>query len=230
MKKTFLLFVFSASLILTSCSQLEQENSPVAPTINKHVDPANIINYPYEYLAAFPEIQYVKWEESVSDAQWVIVTMDKSLKFHHLYCEIIYSSENEPIYEKRELIFAGKPETNKFAVSKTYSDKIKEVNVYAVLNFGNSDKPLPYNVGEKLNPVRVHSWNVQGDVVSVSTSEEIYTKSHVYARINSNSGNMLVFVGNPSAETFDIPEYGDLGINDVDLYGFDNTIRASYSK
>jgi hypothetical protein len=236
MKKAFLLLAFSVSLILASCSQLDQENSPVAPTLTKQVDPvnidpANIINFPYEYLSAFPEIEYAKWEESYSDNQWVIVTLDRSVKkFHHLYCEIVYSSENEPTNEKRELIFAGKPGTNKIAVSKTYSDKIEEVNVYAVADYGSDDRPLPYKTGEKLNTIFVKSWDIQDDAVLVNTSGEIYTSSQVYAQIDSEKGNMLVFVGNPAAETFNIPNFANIGVNNVELYGFINVERAYNSK
>jgi len=63
MKGLILFFALSVSLVLTSCSQLDQESSPVTPQINKESNPLNYETFPYEYLAAFPEMESVKWKK-----------------------------------------------------------------------------------------------------------------------------------------------------------------------
>jgi len=98
MKALILFFALTASFVLTSCSQLEQENSPLTPQLSKESVPANDVTYPYEYLATFPEMKSVKWDETLSDDQWVVVTLDEqSRDYQHIFCEVIYSDFTEPV-------------------------------------------------------------------------------------------------------------------------------------
>lgn len=235
MKNMVLIFAVSLSMILASCSQLDQESSPVTPQFNKQSDPYNLNSYPYEYLKAFPEIEYVKWEESISDAQWVIVTLSKPVQeFHHIFCEIIYTSSNETVENDRELIFAGKPDNLKFAVPKSLNEKISEVNIYAVYNYPSANEiivnnemyPFPYKERQQFKPVEVYSWDTSENTISVNASNDISSTEHVFAKINSKDGNKLVFIAQPESEFFDIPQYGDTGVLDIDLFGL--SVLRSY--
>ncbi|RPI74424.1 MAG: hypothetical protein EHM47_03600 [Ignavibacteriales bacterium] len=234
MKTSILLFALSVTLILTSCSQLEEESSPVTPSMNKYAEGSDINVFPYEYLATFQEVEYVKWEESLSDDQWVIVTMSKQKKeFHHIFCEIVYTDRNEPVAKDRELFFAGNPDNLKFAVPKPLDKTISEVNLYAVYNYptanelpGYNEFPnFPYNDRQKFPSIGVDSWMTKEKIISVDAAEDVYNNEHVFVQIDSKEGKMLVFMAKPSFEIFEIPKYGDLGINEVNIYGL-STFRS----
>jgi hypothetical protein len=227
MKGLILFFALSVSLVLTSCSQLDQESSPVTPQINKESNPLNYETFPYEYLAAFPEMESVKWEEALSDGQWVIVTLNKTdREFHHIFCEVIYSDLTEPVEKISELYFAGKPEDSRFVFAKPENSIISDVRVYVVYDYPSVNEiliyneiPFPYNHWQKFSSIYVHAWETKDKVISISAENDVNNSEHIFAQINSKEGNMLVFAAKPSSEFFDIPKYGDTGVMDVNLYG-----------
>jgi hypothetical protein len=235
MKTTLFFLAFSFAVLLTSCSQVDQESSPLSPQINKNINQSGLTSFPYKYLSEFPELETVKWEESLSDDQWVIVTLKKqSTEFHHIFCEVIYTDFTEADKKSSELFFAGKPEKLKFVFSKPSDKSISGIRVYGVYNYptandiqyNNEVYQFPYNYWQIFNSVTVNSWTVKENTVSVNASNELNYCEYIFAQINSKEGNKLVFAARPSSEFFDIPKYGDTGIEELNLYGL-NVLRTN---
>lgn len=230
MKTSILFFVISVSLIITSCSQLDQETSPIGPQINKTSETLNTPTiFPYTYLSSFPELNSVKWGHVSNDDGLVYVKFSKPVKdFNQIFCEIIYSDINETTSLKSELYFAGIPLNNEFSFAVSEGKIISDINLYAVYSYlqledilpANERPKLPYNIWQEFNSITVNEWEAKGETIFVNASDELINNQHVYAKIVSKQGSILVVLGKPSTSTFDIPKYGDLNIEDLDLFGF----------
>jgi len=157
MKAVIFFFAISVSLILTSCSQLDQETSPVAPQMNKSLKSSNGPSFPYNYLSVFPELNSDNY----------------------------FSSQEIPSYSEL-------PE-------------------------------FPYNYWQRFNSILVYEWITKGETISVHASDAISNNQHVFAKINSKEGNMLVFIGKPATSSFDIPKYGDMNIEEFSLHGLSSS-------
>ena len=225
MKSLVLFFAISVSMILTSCSQLDEQTSPLGPTMNKQSK--NSPTQPYTYLATFPELNSVKWSLSNNDDGNVVVSFISPVKnYSHLFCIVSYADIFEPALPNYELYFVGKPKSNEFNFQVPANKVISNIRVYVVYNYGGSR--LPYADMQKFNSVPVNQWYAKGETISVDAANDINFNEHLFVRIESLSGSFLVFVGKPASSNFDIPKYGDMNVERLDLYGF-STFRSGDS-
>ncbi len=228
MKASLYFLVLTVSLILSACSQDSQDLSPVSTQIEKNSVP--VIVYPYEYLDSFPELK-TKWEILSVKANTVQISFDnKGGNFDHFFCEVEYSNFIESNIPNNELIFIGKPTENTFNLQVLNSNTVTTIRVFGVSGYvptGTFTTQFPYSTLQHFTVVPVMEWTANNDTISVVANSSITSSKQVFMKIISKEGNMLVFLGKPATQAFNIPKYGDIQIQELNLYSL-NSFQASY--
>lgn len=218
MKTMIYLLALSISLMFTACSSNEQDVSPLSPGMEKKVN--DKLDFPHQYLQSFDELKNVKvnYYEEKDGITLVINTGNQKIK--NMFAVIEQSGKYDPV-----LVFLGNSEEQKYF--------IKDINPYLKFNlkiYGNLKdefNSVQYPSGTVLRNIPVKGWVASEKSVKVSSSEFPSGLVHLYTELNTKAGSLLVFLGKPYSEDFEIPQFGELGIFKLSLFGYS---QKSYSE
>lgn len=213
MKYAGVLFVFIVSLVLVSCSSLDQEN-PTTPQLQK--PGGSSFTYPYNFLTEFKSVP-VK-ELIIFDGAVRVVTGEVPFQIEQMFAVFESSQDGEV---GSSLFFLENPGTGEFSISGLGDHNYGKVRVYALQHRNVPDliTNFPYNYLQSFDFVSVDSWSVSGTNIKLS-SENINSVSQAFAEITYKDGKILVYLGRQTDSTFEIPVYGGMGVTDVQLFGY----------
>lgn len=213
MKNTLYLLALSVSLIFTACTSNEQDALPFSPQTEK-TSVVNDVNLPYAYLQAFEEVKNIKISYYPEKDGMTLVINTGSQIVNHMYAVI--EQQDAPI-----MVFLGSSEDNKYFIRD-----INPLSRFNIRIYGSSSDDIqqlvnthPYSRSTTFGNIPVKGWAASDPYIKVSASRFPSGLMHLYTELQTKEGSILVFLGRPVEEDFEIPKYGSLGVSDLKLFG-----------
>jgi hypothetical protein len=211
MKNTLYFLALSVSLIFTACSSNEQDALPFSPQFEKVA--VNDVNLPYAYLHSFEEVKDVKISIYPEEDGVTLVINTGSLKVSHMYAVI--EQQGAPM-----MVFLGSSDDQKYFIKGINASRSITIRIYG--GFRDDTQlvnTVPYSPSTVFNNIAVRGWSATDPSIKISSTKFPSGLVHLYTELKTKTGNILVFLGRPAGEDFEIPKYGDLGIADLKLFG-----------
>lgn len=220
------LFVLVFAIFLASCTQTENNISPVAPNLNKVTGTSTIHNgtpFPFPLLTTFKSYTTKEWNSS-SQLNKVTVLLTQQLPPKCITFAIVTYAAPGPISNSQKVMtYLDLQSGNKLTVSVIPSKRIQAITIYGLSNnsFGTNNF---YSVNQNFSNLKVDSWKSSGNNLTVSSSSYVPSISQLYAVVNYGTTSVLVFMQKPSTQTFSIPNYGGSTVTSVSLFGLASSI------
>jgi len=215
MKNIMMLIALSFALILTACSNTEQDI--ISPN-SSHVGKSNIgvQIFPYELYKVFPELNsaIVSWQNEKEGI--TIVVSDRSAGISNKYIfAVIKFVDNKG----STMAFLGDLKTGKYYLNGFNAEKISTINIfYDDIALSAGENALPYPQTQLFSNIGVKGWADGGAYVKVSSNPFNSRIEHLFAQLIASEANQLVFIGKPESETFDFPKSEKLNLKDIKLF------------
>ena len=214
--------LFFVTFVLSSCSDVNQDYSPVSPKINK----VSVSEYDgaFQYLQTFEEIPVVSFSSPSVGQQGnlglIINCESKYWPSNVLSVFVVLAHYNifDPAFD--ELVVINNPESNVLSIPNASDKNLKSVRVfYFVEDIGIVPQGLPdYSSLEKLH---INSWNTSGKSIEVYSNDWKSSTSNCFLELQMKDKNILVYISKPEYKQFTVPKFGDKSITDIKLFGLD---------
>jgi hypothetical protein len=212
---TVLLVSFFVAFVLSSCSNVEQDYSPVSPEINK------ISNVPdlsaYNYLETFYQAKVESY--GTSDDGSLAINCQSNNWPNHLRFAFVILEYNANLNSPHDvLVVVNNLESNIIYLSGYTDRNLSNVKVYYPLKGIIIPEPgLPdFTV---MDEMKVGFWETNNKAIVVQTPDWKSTLTETFIEIQMKHQSVLVYASKPSAKEIILPMYGDQGVTGVNLYG-----------
>jgi hypothetical protein len=213
MKSLLYFLALSVSIFFTACSSNDQDIMPLSPQFEKVESKDGTT--PYSYLQAFNEIKNIK-VEYFQDKEGITLIINSSLaSVKHLYAVVEQTGK-----QTSSLIFLGNSGEGKYLIKGYKSDTIKNIRIYGVNNSNTQDGIAPFSPSTIINKVPVKGWSATDSFIKVSSTKFPAGVKYLFTELKTKQGNVIVFLGKPVAEDFEIPKYGQMGIIELNLFAY----------
>lgn len=216
---TVLLVSFFVAFVLSSCSNVEQDYSPVAPEINK-VSSLDLTGS-YNYLQTFYEIEVESFGSSIGSADDTGLHITCQEKYwpgdiQSAFIVLEYSNLFQPARD--EMVVLEKPKSNVLVLPNVSAENLKSVRVYYYSSdIGTVPQGLPDQTA--LENLKVGSWSTSGQSILVYTNDWTSAWSDCFVEIQLKYKNVLVYVSTPDEKQIIVPMFGKMGVTGVKLFG-----------
>ena len=213
---TVVIVLFFVTFVLSSCSNVEQDYSPVAPEISK------ISNIPdnnsYNYLETFYQAKVESFGYSADENCLAINCQSESWPNHLRFAFVILEYNGNLNSPNSVMVVVNNLESNIIYLTG-YSDRnLSEIKVYYPLQGIIVPEPgLPDFTS--FEEMKVDSWETNNESIVVMTPDWNSTLTETFIEIQMKYQSVLVYASKPSAKEFVLPLYGDKGVTSVNLYG-----------
>lgn len=229
MKQIVSAFLLLFVLFLISCSNLEQESSPIAPELKK--DGTGKINTDgaYDYLQCFNYIPVQSFKSTTTPGTIeIVISPDKFPKlFMHMFVALEYKEGGLPL--RNNMIFVGKPNTNIIRVNGILEHTLKSVKVYAYIP-NNDWKGItpPYNYLTSFEELVIDEWNISNNQILIYYGDWKPNLRDTFLELtiasSSKQNYLLTYIASPSEGKVIIPKFMKEKIIQIKSYGiFDDS-------
>ncbi len=207
--------------MLMSCSNVDQDISPVGPEISKISVTEATGTYPYlQLFNSVPVESYTvmpgnEIEIVVGDEGW-----PEALE--HIYVLLEYESETHPSEEK--MVYLEKPRSVTFQIDGFRTTGLKVVKVYYYALFTDPGIQNPYQPLQSFNDVEMQ-WSANGEEVQILLNDNFGDLGDSFVEITTTDGSFAVFVDNPNSKEILIPKYDKPVTTKVKLFSMQNFYR-----
>jgi hypothetical protein len=216
---TVLLVSFFVAFVLSSCSNVEQDYSPVSPEINKvtvqNTDGA------FRYLQTFQQVGVESFGPSIGAAtdEGLVVTCQSKYWPAYVQAALVvleHSSLLQPVQD--EFVIVNKPKSNVLVLPGYSVQNLTNVKVYYyTIDFGTVPNGLPDFT--PVNKMKVASWNTTGNSIEVLSNDWTTALTDCFIEVQMKSKNLMVYIAKPQNKQIVLPMFGNMGVLDVNLYG-----------
>jgi hypothetical protein len=210
MKHVLIVAVLFTSLVLTSCSELKEDQSLVSYQMEKSVRGPFASNN-FAYLTKFNSIPVKEWKPS-TEVEGIEITLATNMQEFDYVFAIVEQSQ----LVKSELIFLQKID-DIYLLSGFSNSDVKDIRVYGIrtaMEIGN----YPYSLLSRFSNLGVDVWGDGGAVMKVVASEWNTGDKDLFAEIYSDTEGLLVYVGNPGSKEFELPKFELRDVNGINLF------------
>lgn len=220
MKNVMIVVVLFFAFLLTSCSELTQEQTLVSTELNSFSKP-HLFNDQINQCNIFRSIPIKEWKESLTNEgiELVFSSDMRELDFVHVIIERSDLNESMLIFLQRVNGVVHLP----FSLGE-----IKDIRAYGIYNSTADNGVYPFYYLQNFPNLKVESWENGGSVMKVAASEWNMGNKDLFAEIFSLSENLLVFVGNPQSNVFELPTFELKQIYGLNLFATIKNLDLPY--
>ncbi|MCK5607981.1 hypothetical protein KAR91_39235 [Candidatus Pacearchaeota archaeon] len=217
MKSLIALFTITSAFFLMSCSNVDQDLSPVGPEIEK-ISVPDVIGT-YQYLTCFNSIPVDGF--TVDPGRGVIEVVVGSRgwadNLEHIYVMLEYFSEINPSPDK--MVYLEKPISTTFALTGFETTGLKDVKIYGYVPATDPGVQNPYQPQQSFNDVEIQ-WKADHNGIGLTLLDIgiIIGLEDSFVEITTTEGSFVTFIDVPTNQKIFIPYNGDSAITSVNLY------------
>ncbi len=229
MKRIITALLLTSVLFLVSCSDFEQESSPIAPEFQKVSSGNQITEGAYQYLQCleFIPVQYFASTKTPGTVD-IVISPDLFPKFFlHMYVVLEY--KNIGLALSNKMIFVGKPNSNIIQLNGVHERSLTGVKVYVYVpgNHWQGISP-PYNYLTSFEELTVNEWTVSNNQILIFSKDWNPNLSDTFIEFTfadkSRQNHVLTYIANPTAGKITLPKFMKDEITQIRMYGlFNNT-------
>ncbi len=216
MKTLIAFFTLISAFFLMSCSNVDQDLSPVGPETEKISVPDTPPTYPY--LTTFTTIPIKHFSITPGGAIEVVVGLDEGWpdNLKHLFVMLEYVSEIYPPADR--MVYLEKPRSITFQLEGFKTTGLKNVKVYGFLPAYDIKIQNPYPPQQFFNNIEV-LWSANEKEIEVLILDD-YNRGlgDSFVEITNDEGIYVAFIDVPTNKKIFIPNYGKPEVIGVKLY------------
>lgn len=219
MKSLIALFTITSAFFLMSCSNIDQDASPVGPETSKLSVPEATGTYPY--LQSFNSIPVESFTVIPGDDAIEVVVGDEGWPeaLEHIYVVLEYESETNPSADR--MVYLEKPRSAAFQVEGFKITGLKAVKVYCYELFTDPGIQNPYLPLQSFNNVEMQ-WSANDEEIQILLYDNFGDLGDSFAEITTTDGSFTVFIDKPNNKEILIPKYAKPTTTGVKLYSLLN--------
>lgn len=224
MKNLFLVLSVLFLFGLTSCSDVVDNSLLTNPVIEKDGTAETLPSpvYPYPYLFNFSKVDGVKFLTNEGEEAIEFYMPDATSKFLQIYVVVHFYNDCPT-----KLYFVDKIEKDFFKVYGLTTKEVRDVYVYGLGLDSSNDIVSPCPNNTSMNEIAVNSWKVNNKNIEVECGGTWPSSlKYVYAEIETKQGTYFVFLQKPWGPKFSIPQYAQLYVTGLKLYGYQSVTEA----
>jgi len=205
-------------IFFTSCSDVNQDFSPVSPGIEKQNGPGPISPFIYDYMQEFIELNVEEFSSTKANAVVIHLQGVKATsEIIHAFAILEYNSPMTP--GTSALVFLGKPSSTTIEIPNFSSENLTGVRVYALKSASGVPISGTYEDYQPFEQLNVSNLEVASTYIKVTTPDWSSDLKESFAELKFKSGNKLVFLERPSSGEFSIPVQDTYHFTDIKLFG-----------
>jgi len=217
MKALIALFTITSAFFLMSCSNVDQDLSPIGPEIEKNSVPDATGTYPYlttfnsisvESFTVLPGIRSGEIEVVVGSRGW-------SDNLEHIYVMLEYLGVTNQSADK--MVYLEKPSSSTFQLEGFETENLIDVKVYCYVPVTDPGIKHPYPMQQSFNDIEIQ-WFADHNGIELILPPTGTGLGDSFVEISSDEGSVVVFIGIPDNTEIFIPYNGDSAITSVNLY------------
>jgi len=219
MKSLLALFTIVSAFMLMSCSNVDQDLSPVGPETSKISAPEESGTYPY--LRSFTSIPIESFNVLPITGEIEVVVGDQGwpVDLEHIYVILEYESETYPSAFK--MVYLEKPRSVSFQLEGFKTSGLKDVKVYCyVLNPDEWPVQHPYPPQYTFSNYEVQ-WLAEELGITLILDNSIQY-GDTFIEIITTEGSFTTFIDIPRDLKIFIPLNGNPATKSVNLYSITN--------
>ncbi len=210
MKYAWLFVVMFTSVLLISCSELKDDQSIVSSQMEKTSGWISN-NGGFAAMTKFEQIPVKTWSPT-STEEGIEITLGTSMNEVDNVFAIVEHSD----LSQSELIFLQK--VNDVCILPRISDyDIKDIRVYGI-NTTREIGQYPFGYLFSFRNFNATYWDDGGSSVKVFAEQWNSSCADLFAEINSDTEQLLVYIGNPRSKDFELPKFGLTRITGINLF------------
>lgn len=231
MKYFTILSVLVLTFLLTSCTQTENDFSPVGPdlikTNNETMNQDGSV-YPFPLFTSFKSYANNGWI-STGKFDQVIVRLNNPLPKTVAFAIVEYLNEPGPITGNsgKEMVYLDVQEGTNINVPVTPGNKISNITIYGLTHSIYIAGNL-YQEFQKFNNVKVDEWKSSERSIVITSSAYNNTFKQVFAEINFGTNSTLVFLQKPASQLMSFPNSNGTKVTSVSLFGLSANVVNSF--
>ena len=216
MKTLITLFTITSAFFLMSCSNIDQDLSPVGPEIEKISAPAETGTYPYLTTFASIPVKSFAVTRGIGSIEVVVDIDEWSDNLKHIYVMLEYTVDKHP--SPNRMVYLEKPSSSTFLLEGFETQGLKNVKVYGY-EATNSINEIqnPYQSQQSFNNLDTE-WFANEKEIEILVQNNTRALGDTFAEITNDAGIYVTFLGVPTTQKICIPNNGKPDITNVKLY------------
>lgn len=210
MKLVLVFTVVFLSFLLTSCSELTQDQSLVSFQ-NEQLASRPQTNYNTAFAMQFTPIPIKDWKWSDAKSGIELIFGDAMWQYDYVFA-VIQQAE----IDKSTLIFLERV-TDEFFIPLNLVD-VKDVRVYGIYNPTVEIGTYPFKYLQNFSHLGILAWEDGETTMKVAAVEWNAGNRDLFAEMMYESDRLLVYVGNPQSNVFELPKYGFKYVSELNLF------------
>lgn len=204
MKKLFLIAAISLPLILTGCTNNDQDISPVSPQFEK--TSSGISTFPFEKYQSFPELSGAKvtWSNNAKGLS-IIVNQPASVDKGTFLFAVLEFDDRDNVFGEYKMVYLGKAVKGTYLITGIKNRSVGSIRVY-YHNTGFQELREPYTESQLFNSVDISNWTDLNSNVKVKAGNFPDDMRCAYAELLCTTANTLIFLCKPDAYNFIFPK------------------------
>ncbi len=215
MKTLVALFTFTFALLLMSCSNIDQDLSPVGPDVEK-ISTLDVQST-YPYLTLFNSVQVESFTIIPGDDAIDIVVGGRGWadNLEHIYVMLEYAADTYPSADK--MVYLEKPRSVTFRLKGFKTDGLKDVKVYCYEPFTDPGIKHPYFPLQSFNNTEMQ-WYSSENEIQILLYDTFRNLGDSFAQITTTEGSFVLFLDKPTIKEILIPKNAKTEVTGVKLY------------
>jgi len=219
MKALVALFTITSAFLLMSCSNIDQDLSPVGPEIEKisSLDGTGT----YSYLTSFTSIPIESFTIIPDDGVIEVEVGARGFSdaLEHIYVLLEYNSITNQSVDK--MVYLEKPRSIIFRLKGFETTGLMNVKVYGYETATGPRVQNPYYSLQTFNDIKMQ-WSANDEEIQVLLPDNNLSLGDTFAEITTTEGSFVVFLDKPENKEILIPKYAKPTTTRVKLYSLLN--------
>ena len=212
MKSLLAIFTILSALMLMSCSNVEQDLSPVGPEMQKISAFDGTGTYPYLTTFNFIPIESFTIVPGNDIIEVTVGSRGWSDNLKHIYIVLEYVSKTDPSADR--MVYLEKPKSSTFKLDNLETEGLKDIKVYGYEPVSDNSIQHPYFPQQSFNNIGIQ-WSANEKEIQILIQGPI---QDTFVEITNDEGTFVTFIGVPDSKQIFIPNYGNPETTNVKLY------------
>ncbi len=213
---TVVIVLFFVAFVLSSCSNVEQDYSPVSPEISKVSNSSDASAY--NYLETFYQAKVESFGTIDLLNDLTINCQSKNWPNHLRFAFVILEYNGNLNSPHNVMVVVNNLESNVIKLPGYTSSNLRNVKVYYPLNAVIIPEPGLSDF-TSLDEMKVDYWEANKKAIVLSTTDWKSNLTDAFIEIQMKYQNVLVYVSKPEQKEIILPMFGDKGVYNVNLFG-----------
>jgi len=219
MRILFSLISVLGILFLASCSDNNQDFSPVSPdTAKLNFGPGPAHQFIYDYMQEFSDFQVESYDNSKSSS--IVIRLQDTKAPDEIVQAFALLDYSSPLTAGEcNLIYIGKPNSTTIEIPGENASHLTDVKVFALTNSNGKMVTSSYDQFQHFQEMLISHYGIDNNKIKISTPSWNNNLVVAFLEITTKAGSKLYYLQKPASQDFSVPLNVEGQILGVKLFG-----------